>query len=209
MGLANSDAITSATIASNGAEASSAVGNHDIVASAAVGTGLGNYTIIYVNGTLTVNTKPLTITADDRSKTYGDIVTFAGTEFSVSGLVNSDAITSATIASDGAEASSAVGNHDIVASAAVGTGLGNYEITYVNGTMTVSPKNLTITASNRSKAHGASAAFAGTEFVAAGLVNYRHGRQCDVNMRRHRLRGCAGGIRHLAQRRHRNRPEQL
>ena len=52
-----------------------------IVASSAVGTGLGNYAISYVDGTLTVNAKALTITANNQSKTYGDTVTFAGTEF--------------------------------------------------------------------------------------------------------------------------------
>ena len=46
-----------------------------------MGTGLGNYTISYVNGSLTVNPAALTITANSTSKTYGQTVTFAGTEF--------------------------------------------------------------------------------------------------------------------------------
>ena len=36
-----------------------------------------NYTITYVNGTLTVNPAPLTITANDDSKTYGTLKAFA------------------------------------------------------------------------------------------------------------------------------------
>ena len=43
--------------------------------------GLSNYTITYVNGSLTVNPAALTITANSTSKTYGQTVTFAGTEF--------------------------------------------------------------------------------------------------------------------------------
>ncbi len=58
--------------------------------SGAVGTGLGNYTISYVNGGLAVQPAALTITAASTSKTYGQTVTFAGTEFTESGLVNGD-----------------------------------------------------------------------------------------------------------------------
>ena len=37
---------------------------YGIVASAATGSGLGNYSITYVNGTLTVNARALTVTAN-------------------------------------------------------------------------------------------------------------------------------------------------
>ena len=42
-----------------------------IIASGAVGSGLANYTITYVNGSLTANPVPLTITANSVTKTYG------------------------------------------------------------------------------------------------------------------------------------------
>ena len=57
-----------------------------IIPSGAVGTGLANYTISYVNGGLTVETAALTITADSTSKTYGQSVTFTGTEFTKAAL---------------------------------------------------------------------------------------------------------------------------
>ncbi len=44
----------------------------------------------------------LTITANDATKTYGDTLTFAGTEFTVSGLLNADAVDSVTLTSAGA-----------------------------------------------------------------------------------------------------------
>ena len=70
------------TLTSSGAAATASVGGspYDIVASAAVGTGLANYTITYIDGELTVEAKALTITADDLTKTYGDSITFLGTE---------------------------------------------------------------------------------------------------------------------------------
>ena len=85
--MLNGDVVTSVTLTSAGAAAAAAVGTYPIVPSAAVGTGLGNYTITYTNGTLTVIPAALTITANDRTKTYGDLVTFAGTEFTPAGLV--------------------------------------------------------------------------------------------------------------------------
>ena len=99
------------TLTSSGAAATASVGGspYDIVASAAVGTGLANYTITYIDGELTVEAKALTITADDLTKTYGDFITFAGTEFSTSGLVNADTVDSVTLTSSGAAATASVG----------------------------------------------------------------------------------------------------
>jgi len=88
---------------------------------------------------LTVNTKTLTVTANNRSKTYGATVTFAGSEFTTVGLVNGNTVTSVTLTSGGAVATAGVSGspYSIVPSAAVGTGLTNYNISYVNGSLTV------------------------------------------------------------------------
>ncbi|MBN2098326.1 MAG: Ig-like domain repeat protein, partial [Dehalococcoidia bacterium] len=172
-GLINADTVTSVTLTSAGAAAGATVagGPYSIVPSAAIGTGLGNYTITYVNGALTVSPAALTITATAASKTYGDTVTFAGTEFMATGLLGSDSVAGVTLTSAGAAATAAAGTHAIVPSAATGTGLANYEITYVDGTLTVVPKALTITAADRTKTYGTAVTFAGTEFTVAGLVN--------------------------------------
>jgi hypothetical protein len=96
-----------------------------------------NYTIDFTGNTLEITEATLIITADDQSKTFGDTFVFDGTEFSVTGLVPGDSVTSVTLTSDGAPAGAAAGPHAIVPSDAVGTGLGNYNIEYVHGTMTV------------------------------------------------------------------------
>ena len=174
-GLVNGDTITGVTLVSAGAAATAAVAGspYAIVASGAVGTGLGNYTISYVSGGLTVEPAALTITAESTSKTYGQAVTFTGTEFTESGLVNGDAITSLTLTSAGAAAAAAVAGspYTIVPSGAVGTGLGNYTISYVNGGLTVEPAALTITAESTSKTYGQAVTLTGTEFTETGLVN--------------------------------------
>ncbi len=171
VGLAYSDAVASVTLTSAGAAAPAPKGTYDIVASNAVGTGLSNYSITYKNGTLTVSTYGLTITAAGASKTYGATYTFTGTEFTVTGLQAGDSVDSVTLTSAGAGASAAAETYDIVAGNAVGTGLEKYTIVYANGILTVGPKNLVIIASNATKTYGDTLIFAGTEFTTAGLVN--------------------------------------
>ncbi|WP_309329386.1 YDG domain-containing protein [Mucilaginibacter sp.] len=110
-------------------------------------------------GTLVVGTKALIITANNQTKVYGTAFTFAGTEFTASGLVGSDAVTSATITSAGAASTAAVAGspYTITASAALGNGLPNYSISYIDGTFTVTPKALTMPG-----AAGASRVYDGT-----------------------------------------------
>ncbi len=132
----------------------------------------GNYTIGTFNaGTLTVNTASLTltITADNDSKTYGTLETFSATAFTETGLVNSDTITSVTETSTGAPMSAAVGTYPIVPSAATGSGLSNYTIGYVDGTLTVNAAPLTVTATNKSMTYGGTVP--ALTYTYTGLVN--------------------------------------
>src|SRR5690606_2855304 len=154
-----------------GAAATATVGTYDINATNAQGTGLSNYTITYAKGTLTVNPKALTITAKDRSKTYGATLTLGSTEFTPIGLVNGNTVTSVTLNSTGAASAATVGTYDINATDAQGSGLTNYTISYAKGTLRVDPKVLTITADNRSKTYGTELELGSTEFSASGLVN--------------------------------------
>ena len=132
-GLLGTDSITSVTLASPGAAATATVAGspYPITPSAAVGTGLANYAISYVDGALIVTPAPLTITADDQAKPFGATFVFAGTEFTTAGLVNGDTVDSATLTSAGSPAAAAPGNYPIAISGATGTGLANYTITYV------------------------------------------------------------------------------
>ena len=104
----------------------------------------------------TIAQAPLTITANDQSKTYGSAFTFAGTEFAATGLVNGDKVTSVTLTS-GATAATAtvVGSpYSIVPSAAVGPKLANYSISYVNGKFTVNPALASVTPDPGTKIYG-------------------------------------------------------
>ncbi len=131
----NDDTVTSVTLTSTGAGVTATVDNspYSIVPSAALGTGLSNYNITYVNGSLTVDPRALTITANNLSKIYRAEATFIGTEFTADGLVNGDTVASVTLTSAGAAADATVDGspYAVVPSAAVGTGLSNYNIIYV------------------------------------------------------------------------------
>ena len=123
------------TLTSTGAAAAAAVGGYDIVPSAAVGTGLGNYTISYANGTLSVNPAVLTVTANNKSIGLGD--PDPAFTFVYSGFVNSETSAVVTAAPTCAVSGphSTAGTYPIVCS---GGAAANYSFTYVNGTLTVS-----------------------------------------------------------------------
>ena len=174
-GLVNGETVGSVTLASDGQAATAGVAGspYAIVASNATGGtfNAANYTISYVNGALTVTPAPLTITAQDVSKVYGQAPTLSG--FDTAGLVNSDTVASVTLASNGQVATAGVAGspYAIVASNATGDSFtpGNYTISYVNGALTVTPASLTITAQDVSKVYGQAPTLSG--FDTAGLVN--------------------------------------
>src|SRR4029077_11431380 len=51
-----------------------------------------NYSFTFEPGTLTVTAAALTVTGSNKTKTYGQTVTFAGTEFTATGLVTNDTV---------------------------------------------------------------------------------------------------------------------
>jgi hypothetical protein len=102
-------------------------------------SGDGNFTPSLDSLTQSVSPATLTITANNDTKAYGTLKTFNGTAFAETGLVNGDSITGVTETSAGAPATAVTGTYSIVPGAAIGSGLGNYNINYVNGTLTVVP----------------------------------------------------------------------
>ncbi len=141
--------LTTQATANTTATASSGAGTYSITASGATSP---NYTVSYTDGTLTVNKASLNITADDKSKTYGDANPALTVTYS--GFVNSDDetdLTTGATASTAATASSDAGTYPITASGAASP---NYTFSYSNGTLTVNKAALTITANDKSKAYG-------------------------------------------------------
>ncbi len=163
-GLQNGETIGSVSLASGGAAAGAGVNGgtaYAITASGAAGGSFdaGNYTIRYVDGGLTVTPRALTVTADDASKVYGEAHSLNGGAFTSAGLQNGETIGSVSLASGGAAAGAGVNGgtaYAITASGAAGGSFdaGNYTIRYVDGRLTVTPRELTVTANAVSKVYG-------------------------------------------------------
>jgi len=97
---------------------------------------------------------PLTVTANDAAKIYGNTVTLPLTAFTTVGLVNGDTVSSVTETSPGTVANAPVAGSPYVITPSSATGsftATNYTLSYVNGKLTVSPKALTgtITAADK------------------------------------------------------------
>ena len=162
-GLVNGDvAPTTLPTSSTTALASSPAGTYPITAT---GASDANYTINYVAGTLTINKVGLTITALDKSKSYGSANPVLTVSYT--GLVNGDvASTTLPTSSTTALASSPAGTYPITAT---GASDANYTISYIAGTLTVTKAALTITAEDKSKLYGA--AVPALTYKYLGLVN--------------------------------------
>ena len=105
-------------------------------------------TTVHIN----VTPAPLTITANNATKVYGAVVPTL--TYTVEGFVNGDTTKNLTMAptlTTKATKSSGVGSYAIVISGGTDP---NYTITDVNGTLTVTPAPLTITADNKTKVVG-------------------------------------------------------
>src|SRR5205814_799451 len=108
---------------------------------------LGNYQITYDTANFTVDRKGLDITANNQSKNYGDSdSTVTGT---LSGIRAADGVSASSSRTTGETVAGSP--YTIVASVAPASGLGNYNITYHNGNLTVNAMALDITANNQSK----------------------------------------------------------
>lgn len=119
------------------------------------GASPGNY--LYnttASTTANITQAPLTITANNASKTYGAEMTFTGKEFTSSGLASTDTILSVTLMSGGAASTSIVGTYPITPSNPQGVDLSNYETPlYTNGTLTVTTAPVTVSADPKTKVY--------------------------------------------------------
>lgn len=139
------------------ATTTSGVGDYTITAAGATSS---NYTITQSDGTLTVDPASLTITGDDQTVAYG--TSHNALTATYSGLVAGD--TSSVVSGLGIatarEMGSDVGTYAIISSGATAA---NYTVQFNDGTLTVDPVQLTVTADNSSRLYGAdNATFTGS-----------------------------------------------
>ena len=145
-GFANGEdeaVLTSLPTLSCEATPQSPAGSYDITVSGGEGS---NYTLEYTPGTLTVEKAPLTVTADDQTRSYGE--ENPTLTFTYSGFVNGEdesVLTMQPSASCEATSTSQAGRYDIIVSGGEDE---NYRFVYVKGALTVTASSgeLTFTA---------------------------------------------------------------
>lgn len=154
--LLSGDVLESVTVTGTQTDA----GESDNVPSAAVIKNANSevitesYNVVYKNGKLKVTAKPVTITADSGEKEY-DGTALTKNTYSHTALVEGHTITSVTIT--GTQTN--VGTSNNVPSAAVikkgeTVVTANYNITYTNGTLKITPAAATVTADAKTKVYG-------------------------------------------------------
>ncbi|MFN5330695.1 MAG: MBG domain-containing protein, partial [Planctomycetota bacterium] len=156
-GFVNSDtdAVISGAITYAGTAASAINVGTSTITPVVSGLTATNYVFVAgSNGTLTTNKATLTVTADDKSKTYNG-ATFTAFTSTVTGYAGSDSASSFTGAvtySGTATTGKNVGTYTItpVISALTSS---NYTFTAANGTLTVNKATLTVTAANKVKTY--------------------------------------------------------
>ena len=147
----DSSVLGSALTCTTDAASSSPVGSY---ATQCSGAADANYAISYANGTTTITPAPLSITASSGTMTYGGAV--PAITPGISGLQNGDnpsVLGAGLTCGTTATSSSSVGSYASTCSGAVDD---NYAISYVNGSVTMTPAPLSITASSGTMTYGGS-----------------------------------------------------
>jgi hypothetical protein len=114
------------------------------------GEDAGNYS--FTPSTLTTTAsilpRPLTVAANSLDKIYGDALTLNSGGFSSDGLVQGETLASVQLASAGTAAGANAGTYALNIGGASGSNFNpdNYAISYVNGSLRVLPRSLTIAA---------------------------------------------------------------
>ena len=124
----------------------------EIVVSAATGTASGfipsNYNITYTSGDLAINRAALSITADDKSKVYGDAEPVRTVTYNGFKNGEDDSVIYGLVISAPSGSTASAGTHSITPSGALAA---NYDISFVSGTLTVDKASLIVTANDDAK----------------------------------------------------------
>jgi hypothetical protein len=148
--------VTGAAALNTGYVATTAVSASPVTITSAVGDlSAANYSFTFVDGTVTINPKALTITAQNKSKSYDGAV-FPNGDYTVSyaGFENGEDVTAlggALSYAGTAIAATHVGTYVITPQ---GLTSSNYAITFVNGELSINQAALTITATAQNKEYG-------------------------------------------------------
>src|SRR6185295_7198243 len=107
-----------------------------------------NYVLSYISDNLTINTRAVTITADPKSKTYGNADPALTYQISSGSLAFTDAFTGSLTRDAGETVAAYAINQGTVALNS------NYVLSYISDNLTINTRAVTITADPKSKTYG-------------------------------------------------------
>jgi hypothetical protein len=152
-GLENNDPITATY--STAATVANDAGSYSITAALNDPAGvLSDYTVTLGSGTLTVTSAPLSVTVANVSKVYGAANPVFGAVYQGFVLGQTASVLGGTLSfSTAATSASGVGSYPVSAS---GLTSSDYALSFVSGTLSVTPAPLVVTPGNQSRSYGAS-----------------------------------------------------
>jgi hypothetical protein len=160
-------AIVNGLSVSTAATATSNVGTYAITASGATAISASgqSYRFIDAPGTLTITPRSISVTADAKSRAYGDANPALTYQVGGAGLANGDTLSGALVTS--ATATSNVGAYAITL-----TALSNYTVSSFTGAnLIITPRAITVTADAKSRAYGDANPALTYRIGGAGLAN--------------------------------------
>jgi len=107
-----------------------------------------NYALTYIGANLTINARPITVTADAKTKVYGDADPALTYQITSGSLAFSDAFSGALTRAAGND----VGTYPIQQGTLALTS--NYALTYVGANFAITPRPIAVTADDKSKVYG-------------------------------------------------------
>jgi filamentous hemagglutinin family protein len=141
--------INTHAIASTGATILSNTGNYTVTAAGAADN---NYNFTYVAGNLAITKALLTVTADDKTRVYGN--SNPALTVSYSGFKNGDTVSALNTHASTSTVATAVSDVGTYTISATGAADNNYSFAYVDGSLDITKANLTITADHKSRTYG-------------------------------------------------------
>ncbi|UHC17159.1 filamentous hemagglutinin N-terminal domain-containing protein [Methylobacterium currus] len=126
-----------------------------------------NYALTYAGANLTVDQRPVTVTANAQSRLYGDAnpsLTFAATSLGAGAALSGSLATAATATSD-------TGSYAIAQGTLTAAANPNYAISYTGANLTVAQRPVTVTANAQSRLYGDANPALTYQVGGRGLVN--------------------------------------
>jgi filamentous hemagglutinin family protein len=166
--LVNSDTLSGTAATAATAATASSVGS---VGSVVIGQGSvtagSNYILTFVDGNLTITQRPITVTADNQNRAYGDSNSALTYQITSGDLMNGDGFSG--IATTAATTNSNVGS-SAIEQGTVAAG-GNYILTFNNGTLTIGQRGITVTADDQNRIYGGANPALTYQLTGGTLVN--------------------------------------